>query len=269
MTTRRRRFVQSLSVIGAASLAGCTAGRRALDEFDIDDSPSTVQDTDGDGVIDSEDYAPRDPEVQQQSDLADPSSTSTPSATPNSQAIITEQFDDGSYTDTFTIREQDDETIEVQNGRLLHESPKNYNKGGTMLSGEFDATGTVQFQTNAKFDLTNYWGYGMGFWFDNARAWIKEQKWGEEDRLKAVVKGQNVTSEAVTVAPPTSSNTWQPYSLMVDFDDKQLLRVRRGEMTADISLDISEAYSDTVRVFIGGGRGHRVRHDHVSVTRES
>jgi hypothetical protein len=56
----RRYFLLGLSGV-TASLAGCSDG--GSDGEDI-------QDSDGDGVIDSEDYAPQDPDVQSESDIA-------------------------------------------------------------------------------------------------------------------------------------------------------------------------------------------------------
>mgnify|MGYP002760518526 FL=1 len=53
----RRDILRTGSLATAIGLAGCTT--RILDRGEED-----IQDTDGDGVIDSEDYAPRDPEVQ-------------------------------------------------------------------------------------------------------------------------------------------------------------------------------------------------------------
>lgn len=53
----RRGFLTTAGA-GVLFLAGCTGSSESSD----------VKDTDGDGVIDSEDYAPRDPEVQAESD---------------------------------------------------------------------------------------------------------------------------------------------------------------------------------------------------------
>lgn len=64
--TSRRAFLLSSLTAATGCLAGCA-----------DDSP---QDSDGDGVIDSEDYAPNDPDVQEKSDLQ--SNTEQPTATP-------------------------------------------------------------------------------------------------------------------------------------------------------------------------------------------
>ena len=57
----RRRFLRTGGVVGIAGLTGCsqiTGG-------------NSVKDTDGDGVIDSEDYAPRDASVQDAEDIDD------------------------------------------------------------------------------------------------------------------------------------------------------------------------------------------------------
>lgn len=55
----RREFLRVSSVSIAAGLAGCS----------ISSDTSDISDSDGDGVIDSEDYAPRDPEVQKRADI--------------------------------------------------------------------------------------------------------------------------------------------------------------------------------------------------------
>ncbi|SDZ91210.1 hypothetical protein SAMN04488065_1178 [Haloplanus vescus] len=71
----RRRFLELAGPSVAAIGAGCSGNS---DQNDI-------QDTDGDGVIDSEDYAPQDPEVQEKSDLQNsstPTLTPAPSSTP-------------------------------------------------------------------------------------------------------------------------------------------------------------------------------------------
>ncbi len=68
---QRRRFLTAGGALGITALAGCSG------------SDDSVQDSDGDGVIDSQDYAPNDPEVQEKADLQ---GTVTPSPTPTSTA---------------------------------------------------------------------------------------------------------------------------------------------------------------------------------------
>jgi competence protein ComEA len=70
----RRHFLRAASAAGLFGLAGCAQLR---------DAQGGVQDTDGDGVVDSEDYAPRDPEVQSEDQIKkiDPKETSPGTAT--------------------------------------------------------------------------------------------------------------------------------------------------------------------------------------------
>jgi hypothetical protein len=58
----RRQFLRSGGVVSIVGLAGCSQVPRVQIGNDI-------KDTDGDGVIDSEDYAPRDPAVQEAEDV--------------------------------------------------------------------------------------------------------------------------------------------------------------------------------------------------------
>ena len=63
---RRTLLVQAIS-IATISFAGCAS-------LTSDDD---VQDSDGDGVIDSQDYAPQDPAVQEKSDVLTPTPTAS------------------------------------------------------------------------------------------------------------------------------------------------------------------------------------------------
>ncbi|WP_157884791.1 LamG-like jellyroll fold domain-containing protein [Halorubrum aethiopicum] len=68
--TKRRRVLQ----LGGAALVSGLAGCNGILGNDI-------QDTDGDGVIDSEDYAPRDPEIQREEQVKGEGSTETETET--------------------------------------------------------------------------------------------------------------------------------------------------------------------------------------------
>jgi|APHM01.1.fsa_nt_gi hypothetical protein len=69
----RRGFLQSSAVVGIIGLTGCSQITGGND----------IQDTDGDGVIDSEDYAPRDASVQDASDVQEADSTDPEPQTPD------------------------------------------------------------------------------------------------------------------------------------------------------------------------------------------
>jgi len=66
---RRRKFIATSTLL----LAGCS---------EQSGSDSDVQDSDGDGVIDTEDYAPNDADVQEKSDMSDSGESSTQTDTP-------------------------------------------------------------------------------------------------------------------------------------------------------------------------------------------
>jgi hypothetical protein len=72
---RRELLVKSAICGTAIAIAGCSSDDGGSDGGDI-------QDSDGDGVIDSEDYAPNDPEVQEKSDVQSNDSTETSTKTP-------------------------------------------------------------------------------------------------------------------------------------------------------------------------------------------
>jgi hypothetical protein len=77
---KRRSFLISTVFVASTGLAGCSGG---------EDQTEDIQDSDGDGVIDSEDYAPEDPEVQEKSDLTSESTTQSATATPTPTEIST------------------------------------------------------------------------------------------------------------------------------------------------------------------------------------
>lgn len=71
-TVKRRRVLASLPLVFPV-LSGCTG----------DEGEPSIRDSDGDGVIDSKDYAPKDSAVQEKADLAQtPTIPSTSTATP-------------------------------------------------------------------------------------------------------------------------------------------------------------------------------------------
>lgn len=63
----RRQFL----AIGAVSVSPLLAGCSDV----LGGNETDVEDSDGDGVIDSEDYAPRDPDVQERSDIVEETTT--------------------------------------------------------------------------------------------------------------------------------------------------------------------------------------------------
>jgi hypothetical protein len=73
---KKRQFIVCFSFL----LSGCMASESNTESTATPTKTSqpTIKDTDGDGVIDSEDYAPRDPEVQEKSDVTQPTTRPPP-----------------------------------------------------------------------------------------------------------------------------------------------------------------------------------------------
>jgi len=111
--TSRRRLLQ-MGIALAATTAGCTVEEES--------AGTDIQDSDGDGVIDSEDYAPNDPDVQRKSDVTagtetqnarddtpTPTATDTPTETPTETPPATppEDFTYPSHSGTHRITARD------------------------------------------------------------------------------------------------------------------------------------------------------------------
>jgi hypothetical protein len=83
---RRRKLFATLCGVILSGVAGCTSV--------FSGSENEIQDTDGDGVIDSEDYAPRDPDIQRAEQIKDtevtPTETDRPTGTQTKTATETQ-----------------------------------------------------------------------------------------------------------------------------------------------------------------------------------
>lgn len=80
----RRAYLTAVASGTALALAGCSS----------DGDGGDVQDSDGDGVVDSQDYAPRDPDVQDQADVratAEDGETPRPRSTPTDAPTFTDR----------------------------------------------------------------------------------------------------------------------------------------------------------------------------------
>jgi len=182
----------------------------------------------------------------------------------DSVGTIADEFNDGTFEDKWRITEQDDETIQETNGHLRHESPKNYNNGGNMVSrSQAAATGTVTLTIRQRQEQSDYWGTGIRVRFDDGTIRLKEHKWRDNDALRLKVRGENVEEKEKKLASPTSSTSWLTYRLTLDFSTETITSVRRGEDTYDVSVDFSGISGDTYRVELGGGRGHDTLYDYL------
>lgn len=109
---RRRRFLAATATTTA--VAGC-----------LGDGGNEVQDSDGDGVIDSEDYAPDDPDVQKKDDISgDATRTVAPTTTerPTAETGTTTRTTTDRSTRTQTASPADANTLPVTDGMRDGES---------------------------------------------------------------------------------------------------------------------------------------------------
>lgn len=144
----RRRLIGAIGV--SLSVAGCLG---------LEDS---VEDSDGDGVIDSQDYAPKDPSVQDKSDvqqtteelLGDVDSDPPEGVESTREPETSDSGFDVDDVDTLTEEQLPDPEID----RLLSTEPKLVSVDHTAQSGMDEFTATVQNEgDNGKVQVSLYW----------------------------------------------------------------------------------------------------------------
>lgn len=175
-----------------------------------------------------------------------------------------DQFDDGQYEERWTIREQDDETIRETDDILRHQSPRNYNNNGDMVTKQtFQADGTVTISVRQRQADTNYWGTGFAILLDEYGVTLKEHKWSNNNRLAVFTEGG-----PYRVADATSDDGWITYNLTINFDTTTLVSVSRGSQRWELDVDLPETESETFQIELGVGRGHETLYDFVRVVRD-
>lgn len=159
MAWRRRQFLGGAVAGASAGVAGCLG-------FTI---VKESRDSDEDGVNDAADYAPRDPDVQNKSDVG-------ASPTPDSPG---DSFEDGAYTPEWTV-ERDLGTIEIVADGMV---------GDRSLEVRGDATGTTQWVIELRRSLDTPVTFGSVF-----STWVKTDRIGPPD-LRAYQLGDPERSD--------------------------------------------------------------------------
>lgn len=284
--TSRRRALEIAGTAGLIGLAGCSQY--------IPGGENQIKDTDGDGVIDSQDYAPRDPSVQSKSDLHE--STSTPTQTTESSPTTTrttttqvntsktafyDDFDNGVYDRVweFANGSKPSKVAVAESGSVLrHRAPYSYSssRGNLRTRNRFEAAGNVKITVRMRTRTKDYWGYGFAVRFETGGLTLKNHKWegfdrfaafGVEDRPDKYASDYHQYGEQTHKAkfgPATSSTRQIVYSMTIDTDAGRLIRVRRGRSTYNTSLDIGDV-SGPFHVTLSCGGGHDVEYDFVKV----
>lgn len=232
MDTTRRRFLRAGGLAGAVGLAGCV---RTVSDESRTPTPAN-KDTDGDGVIDSVDYAPRDPAVQRKSQVA------------------------GDATATETASRTDEPTRTATSGTYRFEKAAHASWPGSISvdTGEYlavirtDGSDTAQGPTGARVIRSE----GRRELPQRATFEIEYTRNTVENNLSVGLKGYDIDDvghggviQVVNAEPAVTDD--DRFSLLVndgeDWWTDESFRVGRERLTFDITYDGSRA-----RAFLDG-----------------
>lgn len=130
---RRRTALQLGGVALSAGIAGCSNIPGVGEE--------NIRDSDNDGVINSEDYAPRDPDVQEKEDLLDGNEECECQEV--SESTVTDGFEDGT-TSNWEPAVELTSTFEASQERTFSGSwAARFTEGGTDDNPEWERVGSV------------------------------------------------------------------------------------------------------------------------------
>lgn len=216
----RRQVVVAGGGLVSAAVAGCTS----------DNEGNEIQDSDGDGVIDSEDYAPQDPDVQEKSDLQTTGGPTRGTATTTTASAT---------TTTTTVRDTDDSDSETTSDSA----------GNTaMLSGEIpdDRTAIKRFDSEqVVVEVRDYPAIEasparlVAFTYRYPRGEVVA--YGRSETFTPPGEGES-TEIAVELDEGSVPVDTRVHHLVVAIPDKEIAEVSSEEMT---SLAESGAFEDT------------------------
>jgi serine/threonine protein kinase len=197
------------------------------------------------------------------------------SSEPTETILFSDEFDDGEFSDRWEYAEgQDTSAVEVSedNDILYHRSPSEYggeNTGTILTQDSFNASERVRLSGQIRTLISDYWSFGFGFSFQDNEISLRSQQWegfdrfaafGVEDRPDRYASDYDYYGEQThkaKFAPATTRSELITYTMTVDVDSGQLLRVQRGEETWDVSLDIGNTEGE-FSIILGGGNNHEV-----------
>ena len=242
---RRRRFLQAGGGLAVVTLGGCL---RTTTEDGSTTPQNTIRDSDGDGVINSMDYAPEDSKVQEKSDLreGDATVTRTPADTTNTNPVTrvdNRQSDRRKAPSARTMEpsatmDYTDWSFSTLNGVAKP------TEEGVMLSVQgcqkasarksVSASGPVNINFDWKISVEGYW----------------------EQLLFEIHDGDQVAYRGATAGEPT-----------VPYDEKIFSVKRDGETSGSFQTSYAPTTELSVRFQIIGSR-HCSNGDHVRTTAE-
>ncbi|MFC6954181.1 hypothetical protein [Halorubellus litoreus] len=264
----RRRILAAVGVTGTIGVSGCL---RLTGSEEPTSTATSIKDSDGDGVIDSEDYAPRDPDVQEESDVenddattadADPTETETETETRTEEtagaASFGDDFEDGTYDDTWAVtRYHEEEELEESGGVLRYNSPVAATQYASDMAvrtkATIEATGTHRFEATHRVTHTEYDGIPIFRVFatgTDSLVEIREHRWSSKDRF--YVRGPDTGK--VRLDESVDDTGWMEYAMTVDFDENVVRSVSRDGTEYDVDVSFAPAFeSYTLGIGDGGG----------------
>jgi hypothetical protein len=229
-----------------------------------------IKDTDGDGVIDSEDYAPRDASVQRAEQVQEAGSTATrterqtPTESPTEQQpsiLFEDRFEDGTFANKWEIKKQNQGGVNESGGVI--KTP-----GTTLLAQSvFSSEGTVQLEAQIRpsVPLSEVRGFGFGIQFgpDASQGGItfiqdsntEDGADGEADTGLVIHKWnpQSPMNPNTRIGELPSTTNWQTYSFTVDFASERIIEERRGDQRYVEEISFSDVYEQNFRLLLGSG----------------
>lgn len=185
---QRRRFLTTSVLAGVGALSGCA------------ENGNDIQDSDGDGVIDSEDYAPKDPDVQEKADVNDVKSGTKKTETPT----LTD-------TDTPTPSPTPSPTETPTDSPTPSPTPTPHNANSISVNG-------AEFPQQ----VSHFTEYGV----DSASAWVHPDgpAVSDFDGRELWVYAMGLNSNSVYAAGSTDisrlSNTGGEFSVEMEWEEK-------------------------------------------------
>ncbi len=169
--------------------------------------------------------------------------------------------------DRWMVDRGDDETVEVRDGALYNDSPKESNDGGKLSSAEaFAVEGTVRVESQVRLHDVRSWDGTVGelyFQSSGNKVELVELNNFNHTELAVNQNGSAMSGRTVAVAPHVGNPEWHDYAFTVDLDTRTVTGVQRGGERFDVRVDLSEAIgeSNKFRAGFALGRGCEVSHE--------
>jgi hypothetical protein len=276
----RRQFLRSGGAVSIVGLTGCTQIPQISGGDDI-------KDTDGDGVIDSEDYAPRDASVQDAEDVREvgesssgssteapsDSSTETPSdqstktpSNPSTEASgdsITEGFEDGNLNRWEGIESAEISTATVfegQNSLVITDTNENDDEIGNTITRTFAPISPPKLSGAIRIDDGSY---------NTARI-----SWSDANGNTIHAMQIRNYSDQIEYNRPDALSSTNPFNwyycelAQIDWQSRTIgeIRINQNVVETDVPfLNPSQAVTNVSITVHDGGKGSKGYFDKITV----